>query len=156
MEKYVGTTEAANLLGISSRRLRTLLAEGRVFGAYKSGKFWFIPLHNSLPRIERRSRKKQQGTWRTSKVPALTKIEVNRGQIDQNRQSPPEKRSPVISVKKRQSNTYGYQVEICGASRIIYRPDHSRCSGATLWIETYAETIFVGKSVPASQLFCVG
>ena len=155
MGKYVGTTEAANLLGISSRRLRTLLAEGRVFGAYKSGKFWLIPLHNGLPRIERRSRKKKQGTWRTSKTPALTKIEVNRGQIDKNRQSTQQGREPVISVKQGKSNVYGYQVEICGCSRIIYRPDHSRCSGATLWIETYAETVFVGDSIPASQLFAV-
>lgn len=156
MAKYVGTTEAANLLAISPRRLRTLLAEGRVFGAYKSGKFWLIPLYNGLPVIERRSRKKQPGTWRTSKTPALTKIEVNRRQIDQNRQQMPQNREPVISVKQGKSNIYGYQVEICGASRIIYRPDHSRCSGATLWIETYAETIFVGNSIPASELFAVG
>lgn len=155
MGKYVGTTEAANLLGISSRRLRTLLAQGRVFGAYKSGKFWLIPLHNGLPRIERRSRKKQKGTWRTSKTPALTKIEVNRQQIDKNRQQTPQHKEPVISVKQGNSNIYGYQVEICGCSRIIYRPDHSRCSGATLWIETYAETVFVGESIPASQLFAV-
>ena len=67
-EKYVSTTEAAKLLEISPRRLRTLLAEGRVFGAYKSGKLWFIPLYNGLPTIERRSSKKQQGTWRTKKT----------------------------------------------------------------------------------------
>ena len=155
MGKYVGTTEAADLLGISSRRLRTLLAEGRVFGAYKSSKFWLIPLHNGLPQIERRSPKKQKGTWRTTKTPALTKIEVNRRQIEKNRQPTLQHKEPVISVKQGKSNMYGYQVEIFGASRIIYRPNHSRCSGATLWIETHAETVFVGKSVPASELFCI-
>ena len=151
--KYVGTTEAANLLGISPRRLRTLLAEGRVYGAYKSGKFWFVPLYNGLPKIERRSSKKQRGTWRTTKTPALTTIEVNRQQIQKNRHRTPEQKHPVISVKQGNSNIYGYQVEICGSSRIIYRPDHNRCSGATLWIETHAETIFVGKSISAQELF---
>ena len=153
MSKYVGTTEAANLLKISPRRLRVLLAEGRVYGAYKSGKFWFIPLHNDLPIIEPRSSKKQKGTWRTHKPPKLTKIGVNRQQIAKNRHKNPEQRRPVISVKQGDSNIYGYQVEICGASRIIYRPDHGRCSGATLWIETYAQTAFVGKSVTAQELF---
>ena len=155
-QKYVGTTEAANLLEISSRRLRTLLAEGRVYGAYKSGRFWFIPLHNGLPIIEPRSSKKQKGTWRTHKPPKLTRIEVNRQQIQKNRHKNPIERSPVISVKQGDSNLYGYQVEICGASRIIYRPDHGRCSGATLWIETYAETNFVGKSIAAKELFNLG
>jgi hypothetical protein len=41
---YVSTTKAASLLMISTRRLRQLLKEGRVIGAYKSGNFWFIPL----------------------------------------------------------------------------------------------------------------
>ena len=149
----MGTTEAANLLGISSRRLRTLLAEGRVYGAYKSGKFWLIPLYNGLPQIEKRSPKKQKGTWRTTNSPKITKIEVNRQLINKNKQKTPEQRYPVISVKQSNSNIYGYQVEIFGSSQIIYRPDHSRCSGATLWIETHGETSFVGKSMPAKELF---
>ena len=151
--KYVGTTEAANLLEISDRRLRTLLAEGRVYGAYKSGKFWLIPLYKGLPIIERRSNKKQKGTWRTSTTPKLTRIEVNRQQIQKNRHKIPQERAPVISVKQGNSNIYGYQVEICGSSRIIYRPDHRRCSGATLWIETYGNTTFVGTSIHAQELF---
>lgn len=151
--KYVGTTEAANLLEISSRRLRTLLAEGRVYGAYKSGTFWLIPLYNGLPIIERRSTKKQKGTWRTNKMPKLTRIEVNRQQIQKNRHKISQERAPVISVKQGDSNIYGYQVEICGSSRIIYRPDHSQCNGATLWIETYGNAVFVGKSMNAQELF---
>ena len=97
-----------------------------------------------------------KGNLRTSTTPKLTRIEVNRQQIAKNRQKTPEQRHPVISVKQGNSNIYGYQVEICGSSRIIYRPDHSRCSGATLWIETYAETNFVGKSIAAQELFPIG
>ncbi|MEB3283605.1 MAG: DNA-binding protein, partial [Lyngbya sp.] len=36
----VGTTEAAQILKISTARLRVLLSEGRVEGAYKTGKMW--------------------------------------------------------------------------------------------------------------------
>ena len=45
----VGTTEAANILKISTGRLRILLLEGRVEGAYKSGKMWLMPLFNGKP-----------------------------------------------------------------------------------------------------------
>ena len=43
---YVHTTKAASLLEISPRRLRQLLQQGRVKGAYKSGNFWLSPLYN--------------------------------------------------------------------------------------------------------------
>ena len=52
----VGTSEAAKILNISSNRLRVLLVEGRVEGAYKTGKLWLIPLFNGRPIIERGNR----------------------------------------------------------------------------------------------------
>ena len=48
---YVHTTQAASLLGISTRRLRKLLSDKRVKGAYKSGKCWLIALYEGLPVI---------------------------------------------------------------------------------------------------------
>ena len=39
----VSTSEAAKILNISTARLRVLLIEGRVEGAYKTGKLWLIP-----------------------------------------------------------------------------------------------------------------
>ncbi len=39
----VGTTQAAKILNISSSRLRILLIQGRVEGAYKTGRMWLIP-----------------------------------------------------------------------------------------------------------------
>ena len=65
---YVHTTKAASLLGISPRRLRQLLQQGRVKGAYKSGKFWLIALYNGLPHITKGKRGKA-GTWKTTKKP---------------------------------------------------------------------------------------
>ena len=40
---YVGTSELAEILNYSTSRVRKLLSEGRVKGAYKSGKNWIIP-----------------------------------------------------------------------------------------------------------------
>ena len=49
----VGTSEAAKILNISTPRLRVLLIEGRVEGAYKTGKIWLIPLFGGKPIIQR-------------------------------------------------------------------------------------------------------
>lgn len=38
---YVGTQKAANFLGCSTRRVRTLLSQGRITG-YKDGKNWQV------------------------------------------------------------------------------------------------------------------
>lgn len=43
MEKLYSTTEAAEVLGISSRRVAVLCTGGRFPGAQKIGKTWAIP-----------------------------------------------------------------------------------------------------------------
>ncbi|NET84444.1 MAG: DNA-binding protein [Moorea sp. SIO1F2] len=149
MNHCVGTTEAASLLGISSRRLRQLLEKGRVRGAYKSGKFWIIPLFKDLPQITKATRG-PKGKWRTSRPPALATINVNRNRIGTNNGKLPEDRQPVISVKRSGNNLYGNQIEILGPCRIVYQPDHPLRCGARLWIETFSDVHFIGGSFPAS------
>ncbi|AOY82725.1 helix-turn-helix domain-containing protein [Moorena producens JHB] len=149
MSKHVGTTEAASLLGISSRRLRQLLEKGRVRGAYKSGKFWIIPLFNDLPQITKGTRG-PKGKWRTTRPPALAKINVNRNRIGSNNHKRPEDRLPVISVKRSGNNLYGNQIEIIGPCRIVYQPDNPLDCGARLWIETFSDVHFIGGSFPAT------
>ncbi|NEQ09621.1 MAG: DNA-binding protein [Moorea sp. SIO4E2] len=149
MNHCVGTTEAASLLGISSRRLRQLLEKGRVRGAYKSGKFWIIPLFKHLPQITKGTRG-PKGKWRTSRPPALATINVNRNRIGTNNAKPPQDRQPVISVKRSGNNLYGNQIEILGPCRIVYQPDHPLRCGARLWIETFSDVHFIGGSFPAS------
>lgn len=43
MISFYTATEAAEEVGISSRRLRKLLQQGRVQGAEKAGHMWLIP-----------------------------------------------------------------------------------------------------------------
>ncbi|MGK7899624.1 MAG: DNA-binding protein [Xenococcus sp. (in: cyanobacteria)] len=126
----VGTSEAAKILKISSNRLRVLLVEGRVEGAYKTGKFWLIPLFNGRPIIER-GKRGPAPRWQNPRKPAKTVIHVNTHKIKNNQKQ--KKQEPVITVKKGNSNVYGYEVEIPGGCRVVYHPE-SRC--AKVWIES--------------------
>ncbi len=158
----VGTTEAAKILNISTGRLRILLMEGRVEGAYKSGKMWLMPLFNGKPIIQRRKRGPAP-RWRNPRKPAKTMVHVNTHKIKENQKQ--KLQQPVITVKKRcdpslislstldaatvatlgnsesaarksqNVNLYGHEVEILGGCRVVYCPDTSRC-GAKVWIET--------------------
>ena len=138
----VGTTEAASLLGISPRRLRKLLSENRVRGARKSGYIWIIPLFNGVPVILAGQRG-PKGTWRKKRQEALTRLNVNRHKISFNRNKLKSERVPVISVKKRQENRYGFEAQLTGPSRLIYRPESPLDCGATVWLETVDEVIVI-------------
>ena len=129
----VGTTEAAKILKISTARLRTLLIEGRVEGAYKSGRIWLIPLFAGKPIIEK-GKRGPVPHWRNPRVPAKAVIHVNTQKIKYNQKH--FTKQPVITVKQRDTNQYGYEVEIPGGCRVVYRPDNPKC-GARVWIETF-------------------
>lgn len=133
----VGTTQAAEILNITTARLRTLLIAGRVEGAYKSGKMWLIPLFNGKPIITR-GKRGPAPRWHSAKKPAKTMIHVNSQRIKQNHKQ--QLNQPVITVKKGNTNVYGHEVEILGGCRVIYRPQGSFC-GARVWIESLYETI---------------
>ncbi len=130
---YVVTTEAASLLEISSRRLRKLLEQGRVIGAYKSGKFWLIPLYNGMPVIQK-AKRGQAGTWKTKKKPQKVIIHINKNVIQQNIKKKPEERQPVIAIKGAQLG-YVHHLEIPAPCRIVYSPDKPLSCGAKVWIE---------------------
>ncbi|MEM7595508.1 MAG: DNA-binding protein [Cyanobacteria bacterium P01_A01_bin.83] len=131
----VGTTEAAKVLNISTARLRVLLIEGRVEGAYKTGKMWLIPLFNGKPIISRGSRGPAP-RWRNPRKPAKTIIHVNSQRIRSNNKH--QQTQPVITVKNGNTNRYGHEVEIPGGCRVVYRPERSLC-GAKVWIESLYE-----------------
>ncbi len=128
----VTTKKAAGILGITGARLRVLLAQGRVEGAYKCDRMWLIPLFNGRPFI-RKGKRGPAPKWKNPMLPAKTIIHVNGQRIRQNLKR--EEQQPVITVKKGNSNIYGHEVEVPGGCRVVYRPHNPKC-GARVWIES--------------------
>lgn len=136
----VGTGEVAQLLGVSPDRVRQLLLGDRIHGAYKIGRTWAIPLVNGLPQVREGTRGPKQ-KWRAVRREVMTYVHVNRNLIRQNEKR--EEKVPVISVKRGSSNRYGFEAEILGPCRVVYRPDAPKPCGAKLWIETLSEVALV-------------
>ena len=130
---FVGTTEAAKRLGISGSRLRVLLKEGRVEGAYKAGKIWMIPLYNDVPVITKCQRGPKP-KWKKKQVPAKNIIHVNRHIITKNHNLMEE--NPEL-VKN--------QADLAKLAHVLsaknYCPDEPKCFGATVWIETLSSVV---------------
>jgi excisionase family DNA binding protein len=129
---YVGTTEAASLLHLSSQRVRKLLAEGRIEGAVKEGRSWKIPLFQGMPRISSK-KKGPKGRWRKKPQQVMTFIHINQQEIRKNRQN--DTKNPVILIKQGGTTTLCNEVKIPGFGRIIYDPDNRKQCGATVWFE---------------------
>ena len=70
-----------------------------------------------------------------------TIIHVNQHNIKHNAKAPFCEKRPVLTVKTYKSNTYANEVQILGASKIVYSPDKPLSCGAKVWIETEAEVI---------------
>ncbi len=128
----VTTKKAAGILGITGARLRVLLAQGRVEGAYKCGRMWLIPLFDGRPFISK-GKRGPAPKWKNPRKPAKTIIHVNGQRIRQNLKR--NEQQPVITVKKGNSNLYGHEVEVPGGCRVVYRPHNPKC-GARVWIES--------------------
>lgn len=73
-------------------------------------------------------------------------VHVHQAKIRKNIKA--EKKEPVLTVKTYKSNTYGYEVDIDGPSRIIYSPDKPLSCGARVWIETEAPVLVDGVLIP--------
>lgn len=142
--KTIGTSEAAYLLGISCQRVRKLLSQGRIKGAYKKDRFWQIPLYGKLPRVIPKKRG-PQGLWYIKPRQVTTKIHINKPQMTKNKELPPAQRKPVIKVIQGKREEYGFQVEVAGPSRIVYQPDAplSGCQSVVLWIDTWSPVKFI-------------
>ncbi|NET54598.1 MAG: DNA-binding protein, partial [Merismopedia sp. SIO2A8] len=121
------------VIGIFSWQIYPLLSEGRIKGAFKSGRFWMIPLFEGMPLVSKGTRG-PQASWRRRKPSPVTIIHVNQHTIRQNQKQ--EKSAPVISVKRGKENRYGHEVEIAGPCRVVYQPDKPKPCGARVWIET--------------------
>jgi hypothetical protein len=139
-----GTTQAAFLLGISSARVRILLAQGRIKRAKKIGRVWIIPLFKGMPKVTN-CRKGPIGTWKKRPRQKPTIIHVNKPQIDRNRKQKTEE--PVITVRQGDRTSRGHLVEVQGSCKVVYQPNNPLPCGALVWIEVNPDIRVV------SQLF---
>jgi hypothetical protein len=73
-----------------------------------------------------------------------TIVHVNQHKIRANAGKPADQQAPVLTVKTYKSNTYAYEVEILGPSRIVYSPDKPLSCGARVWVETESEVKILG------------
>ncbi|MGF1673707.1 MAG: DNA-binding protein [Rivularia sp. (in: cyanobacteria)] len=135
----IGTTEAAKLLNISTRRLRCLLTQNRVYGAYKVGRTWIIPLVEGYPKIKTASRG-PKSIWKKVRTPAQSFVHINRHLIG--KKSIDGEYLPAISVKSRNKNIYSSRVIIPGPCIVVYEHENPMpgCK-ARAWIETFSQPI---------------
>lgn len=133
----IGTTQAAKLLNVSARRVRKLIAQGRVHGAYKIGGNWVIPTVNGYPKIAEASRGPKP-SWKIVKTPPMNVVHINRQLIGKKMDDG--KFAPPIAVKCGNKNTYSRRIVIPGPCVLAYdfENPHRDC-GATAWIETFSE-----------------
>ena len=145
----IDTIQTAKLLGVSTSRVRILLKQGRIKGAYKLGRFWLIPLTNGMPVVSKGTRGPST-SFRCDRSSAASIIRINRQSVDRNyKQS---KFEPVISVKTGSRNIYGHEVEINGPCRIIYSPDQT-LFGARVWIETFSKVeVYERNFMPVKEV----
>ncbi len=144
----IDTTQAASLLGVSPTRVRMLLKQNRIVGAYKIGRFWVIPLTDGMPVISKGTRG-PQFSFKSARKSAHSIIHINRQEIARNQKE--NREEPVITVKKGNSNTYGHTVEINGPCRIVYSQDRT-LFGARVWIETFSTVdVFCKNSMPIKK-----
>ncbi len=68
-----------------------------------------------------------------------TIIHVNQHIIRANNKS--EDNKPPLTIKTYKENRKGFEAEISGSSRVIYRPDEPLACGAKVWIETESEVL---------------
>lgn len=126
-EDIVGTSRAAWLLKITGPRVRQLLGEGRVKGAYKERRFWRIPLYKGMPQIIS-GKRGPKALWYRRQSEAASNIYINKDQIRKNtllKREEVNRREPVIIVEQGKRKEYGYEVEISGPCRVVYSPDRA-------------------------------
>ena len=140
----VGTTEAAFLLNISTARVRVLLKEGRIEGAYKNGHTWLIPLNDrGIPEILP-GRSGPEDTWSKGQRTTKTIIHVLTDVVQANQKNATS--LPAINIQRGDRQNICHQAEILGPCKIIYHPhQRNKSEGKSLWIEVDPEVQIIHK-----------
>jgi hypothetical protein len=138
---------------------RVSIAQNRVHGAFKVGRFWVIPLVNGLPDI-RECQRGPKPTWKQLKrKAAITHIHINSHLFG--KKDSAGKYVPVITVKGRGgTNKYCVgdshslresRIVIPGPCTVVYNYENNY-AGARSWIETSEEPIFMGKTYTYTEV----
>ena len=141
-QEVIETKEAAFLLNISVIRLRQLLQQGRVVGAYKQGRRWQIPLYKGMPNIKAGSRG-PKGTWSKKRRTARTRIHINRKIFAFNKKHGTN--LAPISVRIGPKTHFCHEVSIPANARVVYRPEEPLPCKAVLWIEVDPNQVITMK-----------
>ncbi|MGL5874712.1 MAG: DNA-binding protein [Xenococcaceae cyanobacterium] len=130
---FVQTTKASSLLKICPQRVRQLLKQGRIKGAFKDkGGFWQIPLYWGVPQVIPANRG-LEGTWKKRFSKKTTFIHVIQSRLRHNRKYGT--KDPVITIREGDRQIYCHEAAIEGNCRIVYQPHKPLDCGAILWIE---------------------
>lgn len=73
------------------------------------------------------------------------RIHINQHVIRSNRKTG--ENSPVVSVKVGNANHYGFEVDVLGPCKIVYRPDKPLACGARVWCETESAVLVDGREI---------
>ena len=134
---YIGTTEAAYLMKVTPQRVRKLLRDGRIKGAYKiNNDTWVIPLINGRVVVDRRDRGPKP-RWTKPRQRHLTRIHVNKHLIARNHNLPLNQQVPIFAIDRPEGQVYAKKVTIRGTAQLVYSDKHCLCSGSKGWIETF-------------------
>lgn len=140
----VSTKDAARLLDISPKRMRTLIAQGRVEGAVKIGGTWVVPLFEGKV-VVKLAKRGLKPTWinkvgqpdqkKVNKRPKKI-VKVLQANIKSNQGG--EGTAPVISVVKCGDKAHHvHEINIQGQAKLCYsRLPRKDKGGASVWLET--------------------
>ena len=145
---FVGTKEAARLLGISQTRVRALLKQKRIRGAYKiTESCWAIPVYEKgMPSVIRGTRGPKP-RWKSYRANAKTIIHAYKNHIGK-KDDKGIYLAPIAVKNSSKGNYSAYEIDIPGPSKLIYNPEHPSPCGAKLWIETLYQVRPIGQIKP--------
>ena len=134
-----------------------MLQQQRIKGAKKEGRVWKIPslgarslgretrpgshrLIKGIPQIKECNRG-LKGTWRRKRCDKITRIHVNKPQINHNRKH--KTLEPVITIRQGSRKTSCHIAEVKGSCRVVYQPYNPLPCGAVVWIEVLPNTVVI-------------
>lgn len=131
--RYLSVTETAKEWGVSERSVRNYCAQGRVAGAFLTGKTWNIPENAEKP--ERANRKKEQPVTLLEVLKEQKACKYSGGiyhktQIDLTYNSNHIEGSRLTHDQTRyifETNTIGVENEVISVDDVIETANHFRC-----------------------------